>query len=62
MNSIVVWRRESESQLIALWIRAVNKEAIAGYVNQIDRILARDPSNQGESRNESTRLAFFRPL
>jgi pantothenate kinase-related protein Tda10 len=62
MNYTVVWRREAESQLIAHWIRAANKEAIAGYVDQIDRILARDPSNQGESRNVNTRLAFFRPL
>jgi hypothetical protein len=62
MNYTVVWRREAEAQLIALWLRAANKDAIVGYVDQIDRILARDPSEQGESRNENTRLAFFRPL
>lgn len=62
MNYTVVWRREAENQLIALWIRAVNKEAITGYADQIERILARDPHEQGESRNEGTRLAFFRPL
>lgn len=62
MNYTVVWRRDAENQLTALWIRAVNKTAIPGYVDQIDRILGRDPHDQGESRNENTRLAFFRPL
>jgi hypothetical protein len=62
MNYTVVWRREAEAQLMTLWLRALNKSAIAGYVEQIDRILQRDPHEQGESRNENTRLAFFRPL
>ena len=62
MNYTVAWRREAENQLIALWLRAANKDAIAGYVDQIDKILARDPALQGESRNANTRLAFFRPL
>jgi len=62
MNYTVIWRREAEAQLITLWLRAANKEAITRYAEQIDRILARDPNEQGESRNENTRLAFFRPL
>jgi hypothetical protein len=62
VNYTVVWRREAEAQLMTLWLRALNKTAVAGYVEQIDRILQRDPHEQGESRNENTRLAFFRPL
>jgi hypothetical protein len=62
VNYTVVWRRDAEIQLTTLWIRAVSKTAVTGYVAQIDRILERDPHDQGESRNENTRLAFFRPL
>ncbi len=62
MNYTAVWRREAEAQLMTLWLRALNKTAVAGYVEQIDRILQRDPHEQGESRNENTQLAFFRPL
>ena len=62
MNYFVKWRSEAEVQLIVLWIRAVNKQAITAFVDQIERILERDPHGQGESRNENTRLAFFRPL
>ncbi len=62
MNYTAVWRREAEAQLMTLWLRALNKTAVAGYVEQIDRILQRNPHGQGESRNENTRLAFFRPL
>ncbi|HET6573910.1 MAG TPA: hypothetical protein VFG68_09930 [Fimbriiglobus sp.] len=62
MNYTVAWRREAEDQFTALWIRSVDKNAMTGYMDQIDRILGRDPHDQGESRNENTRLAFFRPL
>ena len=62
MNYTVVWRRRAEAQLAALWLRAANKEAIAGYAEQIDRILARNPADQGESRVGNTRVWFHRPL
>ena len=62
MNYTVTWLRTAEQQLATLWLRAMGKDAIAGYVDQIDRILARDPLNQGESRNNRSRIAFFRPL
>ena len=62
MKYHVVWRPEATNQLIALWIRSVNKDAITGYVAANERILIRNPLDQGESRNVGTRLAFFRPL
>ena len=61
-DNTVTWRREAEDQLMVLWIRASNKEAITGYAQQIESILGRNPNEQGESRNAGTRLAFFRPL
>lgn len=62
MTFRVIWRPLAETQLTAEWIRAQNKDAVAGYVEQIDRILARTPLEQGESRDGNVRLWFHRPL
>ena len=62
MNYTVVWRRRAQGQLAALWIRAANKDAVAGYAEQIDRILERNPNDQGESRGGGVRLWFHRPI
>lgn len=42
-NYALSWRPEAEAQLMAIWIRAMNKDAITGYINQIESILARNP-------------------
>ena len=62
MNYRVLWLRRAESQLLGLWLRAANKEAIGGYAEQVDRILQRNPLDQGESRVGSVRLWFHRPI
>jgi hypothetical protein len=62
MSYTVVWRQRAETQLARHWIRAANKDAFSGYVEQVERILARNPAEQGESRENSYRLWFHRPL
>jgi plasmid stabilization system protein ParE len=62
MNYRVVWRRRAESQLAALWLRAANKDAVAGYAEQVERILQRNPADQGESRAGNVRIWFHRPI
>jgi hypothetical protein len=62
MNYAVVWRGRAAAQLTALWIRAADKDAVTGYAEQIDRILARDPTERGESRFGNFRLWFHRPI
>lgn len=62
MTYRVRWLRSAEQGLMSIWLRARNKDAIAGYSDQIDRILARDPKGQGESRDGAIRLWFHRPL
>ena len=56
MNYTVVWRRRAEAQLTTIWIRSANKDAVAGYGNQIERVLGRDPRDQGEARANGFRL------
>jgi hypothetical protein len=62
MNYTVVWRQRAEVQLARQWIRAANKDASSGYVEQVERILARNPKEQGESREENYRVWVYRPL
>jgi hypothetical protein len=62
MNYTVRWLRTAEAGLLAAWLRAANKEAVTGYAEQIDRILAHDPNEQGESRDGTIRLWFHRPI
>ena len=62
MNYTVTWEEAAETQLATLWLQATDKSAVAGYIDQMDRVLGRDPKGAGESRNETTRIAFFRPL
>ena len=62
MNYAVTWHPDAVAQLISTWIRSAKKDAVTGYVEQIDRSLGRDPYDHGESRNENTRIEFFRPL
>lgn len=62
MSYRVVWRPRAISQLTDLWVRSTNRDALNGYAQQIDRILERDPHEQGESRADNYRLWFRRPL
>jgi hypothetical protein len=55
--------RERGRQRLVGHPRSLNiKHGASASLRHRGRILARDPSTQGESRNENTRLAFFRPL
>ncbi len=63
MNYAVRWQPTAETQLLALYIRAADKDALAATTARIDEILARDPTGQGEDReDEAERLWFYRPL
>ena len=52
----------AEEDLAEIWIRANNRNAVALAVNQLDTALARDPEDQGESRQEGIRVTFAGPL
>jgi hypothetical protein len=62
MNYTVEWLREAENQVMVLWLRSADKNAVTHYVDQLDKLLARNPLDHGESRSLGMRLAFFRPL
>ena len=62
MRFTVVWSPDAESDLAHIWMRADDRSAVARATNELDRVLARDPNDQRESREEGVRVTFAGPL
>jgi hypothetical protein len=45
-----------------LWTNAAQRQRVTDAANEIDRRLATDPSNEGESRDRGRRMTFVAPL
>jgi hypothetical protein len=58
----VIWVTSAEQRLAALSIGASDRQAVADAANDIDRELATDPVNVGESRPGDTRIFHSQPL
>lgn len=62
MNWSVTWLPTAEQTLTNLWVNAPDRQAVTDAADQIDRDLARDPLNTGESRDGGTRIHIVPPL
>lgn len=62
MKYTVVWARSAEDRLTEIWLDAEDRESIAAAANAIDEALAEDAHQRGESRTETARVMFVRPL
>jgi len=62
MNHTVIWLASAEQELAALWVDAVNREAITRATHQIDELLGKNPERAGESRFEDSRILLAKPL
>jgi hypothetical protein len=62
MSYTVIWHREALHELTDLWMTAGDREAVTVASAQIDRLLRAAPLDQGESRDERTRVLFVSPL
>jgi hypothetical protein len=58
----VAYKPSAEADLVDLWINAFDRQAVADAANRIDSLLRSDPHDQGETRDEQTRILFERPL
>lgn len=58
----VRWKRTALDRVTELWLDAPDRTAITAAVDELDRLLARDPQEAGESRSESVRIVFVPPL
>jgi hypothetical protein len=45
-----------------LWLESENRSELNDAVEEIDRLLARNPYDYSESRSESIRVLFCKPL
>jgi mRNA-degrading endonuclease RelE of RelBE toxin-antitoxin system len=58
----VRWKRTALDLLTELWLQSDNRSQINDAVEEIDRLLASNPHDCGESRSESIRVMFCAPL
>lgn len=62
MKYTVVWQRVADFELATIYLATKYRPAVSEAVNRIDKILARDPGETGESRYGDLRIVFERPL
>lgn len=59
----VEWGPQAENMLAAIWMIATDRDAVNDAAAEIDRRLARDPLQFGESRTSSVhRVGYVLPL
>ncbi|HXD85771.1 MAG TPA: hypothetical protein VN641_04715 [Urbifossiella sp.] len=61
-NYAVRWHDPASTALLAQLVRAADKQHILRAAREIERRLALNPAEEGESRGASHRLLFVRPL
>ena len=62
MTWTVIYRPSAHDELATIWLNAADQQAVTNAADAIDRVLARNPLDAGESRGESTRIIIERPL
>lgn len=62
MTYSVTWVRAAQAELAAAWLAADDREAVTRAAAEIDRRLAADAPDEGESRFGDVRITFERPL
>jgi len=58
----VRWTSTARRLLTELWLEAADRNQVQRAADEIDRILAEDPLNAGESRVSNIRILIQRPL
>jgi hypothetical protein len=62
MNFTVTYKPSAEQELADIWINAPDRQGVTDAANRLDYLLRTNPHNQGESRDDKTRITFERPL
>ncbi len=62
MSFTVIWKPSAERELTSLWLASRLRHAMRDAADEIDRELARDPMNYGESRGSNRRIAVEKPF
>jgi hypothetical protein len=56
MRYTVTYLPAAEAELMRIWLRASDQQAVTSAANTIDRLLGRFPEQQGEEVDEGRRL------
>jgi hypothetical protein len=62
MNYTVVTKPDAEDELAELWMTCADRQAFSDAADRLETLLADDPLNVGESRQDLSRIAFEKPL
>lgn len=62
MKYRVRWSHTAEDELTRLWLRARDRSVVTAAAEAIDRRLAANAGNDGESRSGGLRILFNAPL
>ena len=62
MRYTVVWSREAEDDLTALWLSSPNRAEVTATAREIDNILRNDPQRQGVGRTARSRILIVEPF
>ncbi len=62
MNFTVVWLPDAEAELTAIWLASGHRAAVTRAAAELDRRLASNAINEGESRPNDRRITFEPPL
>jgi hypothetical protein len=62
MTYTVRWMDDALDELDGVWLDAADRDSVWGASSRIDRRLATDPLNEGESRTGGRRITFEAPL
>ena len=62
MKYTVIWKPSAKQHLADIWLSAEDRAAIASAADRIDRLLASDPLDVGESRSGNDRILIDVPL
>ena len=62
MKYTVLWKPSVKQRLAEIWINAQDRNAVSAAANAIDSLLKVNPSVQGESRSDGSRILILPPL
>ena len=62
MNYTVTCVPAADQELAAAWLSARDRQAVTDAATEIDRLLRTNPGEQGESRDDDSRVLFVPPL
>jgi plasmid stabilization system protein ParE len=62
MKYHVIWQPHAKDQLATIWNAAHDRRTVTAAADELDRLLADDSLDLGESRAGNDRIAFVPPL